>query len=64
MIMNKKILISIATISIALATLSTFFELSQNISGKFVAPVAINIYATLTFLVLISVSLFIIFRKN
>lgn len=61
--MNKKILISVAVVVIALASLSTLFEFSQNISGKFVIPVATNVYGILTFLVLIGISLFIIFRK-
>lgn len=63
MIMDKKILISIAFVIIGLASISTFFEFSQNISGKFVAPVATNAYAVLTFLVLVGIALFFVFRK-
>lgn len=61
--MNTRILISVAIVLILLASIATFFEFSQNISGKFVAPVATNFYAVLTFLILIGISLFVIFRK-
>jgi len=62
--MNKKILISIAVIVIGVSAVSTFFEFSQSISGKFVAPVGASAYAVLTFLLLVGVSLLIIFRKR
>ena len=62
--MNKKILISIAVIVIGVSAVSTFFEFSQSISGKFAAPVGASAYAVLTFLLLVGVSLLIIFRKR
>ncbi len=63
LIMKKKILISVAAVLIVLAAISTFVNLSGNISGKTVAPVAVNIYTVLTILVLIGVSVFMVLRK-
>jgi len=54
--MNKWILISIAIVLIIIVTIPTFLDFSKNISGGIVAPVAINIYAVLTILVLILIS--------
>lgn len=62
--MNKKILIPIAVAIIGLAAMSTFFEFSQSISGKFAAPVGASTYAILTFLLLVGISLVIMFRKH
>jgi glucan phosphoethanolaminetransferase (alkaline phosphatase superfamily) len=54
--MNKRILISVAAVLIIIVTISTFLDFSKNISGGMVAPIAINIYAVLTALVLILIS--------
>ena len=63
MSMNKNVLISVAVVLIALAAVSTFFEFSHNVSGKFAVPVATNLYAVLTFLILTGISLFLVLRK-
>jgi len=62
--MNKKILIPIAVIIIGIAAMSTFFEFSQSISGRFATPVGARSYAILTFILLVGVALLIIFRKH
>ena len=62
--MNNKILISIAVVIIGVSAMSTFFEFSQSISGKFAAPVGASTYAVLTFLLLVGISFLIIFRKH
>ncbi|MEK6909579.1 MAG: hypothetical protein AABW61_00710 [Candidatus Aenigmatarchaeota archaeon] len=62
--MNKRILIPIVVVIIGLAAMSTFFEFSQSISGKFATPVGASTYAILTFLLLVGISLLIMFRKH
>ncbi len=62
--MEKKILISVATILIVLASVSTFYDFSKGISGEVVAPGIANVYVIFTALVLIGISVFVIFRKH
>jgi len=54
--MNKRILISVAAVLIIVVTISIFLDFSKNISGGMVAPVATSIYAILTAVVLILIS--------
>lgn len=62
--MNKKILISIAVIIIGIAAMSTFFEFSESISGRFATPVGTSAYAILTFILLVGITFLIMFRKH
>lgn len=61
--MEKKILISIGAVIIALAAVSTFFEFSDNMSGKVVATGPTNTYAILTAVALVTIVAFM-FIKN
>lgn len=61
--MNKKILISIAAVIIALSAVSMFVNSFQSTSGKIVAPIATNFYIALTVLILIAVSALMVIKK-
>lgn len=62
--MNKKILIPVAVAIIGLGAISTFFEFSKSISGKFTSPVGTSAYAILTFILLVGISLLVMFRTH